>query len=82
MPTPDWQDTKQQAMLLRRNRIARKVRAMYPQGTRVTTGAMEGTVYRHVPGGNSQGGYLVVDWDNGVQGRISPISIKPVEVSA
>jgi hypothetical protein len=34
---------------------------------------MQGTVYRHVPQSNAQGGVLVVDWDNGVRGRIGPI---------
>jgi hypothetical protein len=73
----DWTDTKQQKAILRQNRIARKVRATYPQGTRVTTGRMEGIVYRHVPHSNSQGGVLVVDWENGHRGRISPIAIRP-----
>jgi hypothetical protein len=49
------------------------VRELYPQGTRVSTGAMQGTVYRHVPQSNAQGGVLVVDWDNGVRGRVGPI---------
>jgi len=74
----DWTDTRQQAMALRRNKVARKVRATFPQGTRVTTGHAEGTVYRHVPGLNSQGGYLVVDWDNGHRGRVGPIAVKRV----
>src|SRR4051812_31005577 len=53
-------DTPQQRLALRRNRIARKVRSQYPQGQRVTTGHMSGTVQRHVPQLTSQGGYLVV----------------------
>lgn len=75
----NWTDTPQQKAVLRQNKTARKVRAMYPQGTRVTTGIMEGTVYRHVPHTNAQGGVVVVDWDNGIRGRIGPIAIKPVE---
>ncbi len=71
-------DTPQQKSILRRSRTARKVRAMYPEGTRVTSGKAEGTVRRHVPGTNAQGGYLVVEWDSGYTGRISAISIKEV----
>jgi hypothetical protein len=72
-----WADTPQQKAILRQNATARKVRADYPQGTRVTTGRMDGTVYRHVPHSNAQGGVLVVDWDNGVRGRVSPIAVRP-----
>jgi uncharacterized protein YwbE len=48
----------------------------------VTTGLAEGVVERHVPTSNSQGGHLVVRWDNGVVGRISPIvvtAVKPID---
>lgn len=78
MATQPWQDTPGQARALRQNRAARKAREMFPHGQRVTSGHAEGTVYRHVPGLNSQGGYVVVDWDNGVRGRMGPIAIRPV----
>jgi hypothetical protein len=81
----DWTDTKQQRAVLRQNATARKVRRDFPQGTRVEgftgahgTGAY-GTVYRHVPHTNAQGGVLVVDWDNGVRGRISPVAVRPAD---
>lgn len=71
-------DTPQQKAILRQSKIARKVRKLYPAGTRVTTGFMDGTVKRHVPNNNAQGGYLTVEWDNGVTGRISPIVIRKI----
>jgi hypothetical protein len=74
-----WDDTPQQKAILRQNPTARKVRADYPVGQRVSTDRMDGTVYRHVPTGNAQGGHVVVDWDNGCRGRISPIAIHPIE---
>jgi hypothetical protein len=58
-----------------RNRSAQLCRKRFPTGTRVTTGQMVGVVKRHVPGGNSQGGYLIVEWENGVTGRMSPIAV-------
>jgi hypothetical protein len=65
------QDTPQQKAILRQSATARKVRKMYPEGTRVaaTVSDMRGTVKRHVPGTNAQGGYLVVEWDSGNTGR-------------
>ena len=80
-PQP-WQDTPQQKAIMRQNRMARKVRAQYPFGKRVSSGQMEGTVYRHVPGSNSQGGHVMVDWDNGVRSRMSPIALRQVESPA
>ena len=81
-----WQDTKQQKAVLRQSKTARKVRAMYPQGTRVgstpdmgETFLMSGTVYRHIPQTNAQGGVVIVDWDNGIRGRIGPINIRPLK---
>jgi hypothetical protein len=74
----DARDTPQQRSILRRSRQAQKVRAMFPPETRVTTGRMTGVVKRHVPCGNSQGGHLVVTWENDVTGRISPIAVEPV----
>jgi hypothetical protein len=79
-------DTAQQKAVLRRSAVARKVRKLFGPGTRVVVtpgagveprpGAMTGTVKRHVPGVNAQGGYLVVVWDNGREGRISPGSVR------
>jgi hypothetical protein len=80
-------DTPQQQAILRRHKTARKVRRDYPAGTRVEsvpgpglpgTGCF-GTVRRHVPNSNAQGGYLTVEWDNGHTGRISPISLRRVD---
>jgi hypothetical protein len=78
-------DNPQQAAILKQSATARKVRERYPPGKRVgSVGGAEGkiaelgTVVRHVPGANAQGGYLVVKWDNGTEGRISPIAITPV----
>jgi hypothetical protein len=82
------QDTPQQKAVLRQNRTARTVRERFPVGTRVIVtpgagaeprpGAQMGTVRRHVPQTNAQGGYLVVAWDSGVEGRISPGSVRSV----
>lgn len=69
-------DNPQQKAALRQSRAARRVRELFPEGTRVTTGAATGTVVRHVPLTNAQGGYLTVQWDSGVVGRINPISVK------
>ncbi len=74
-----WTDTPQQKACLRQSRIARAVRRDYPQGQRIaSTAGREGTVYRHVPGTNAQGGHLVVDWDTGGRGRVSPINVRPI----
>jgi hypothetical protein len=72
-------DTPQQKAILRQCKSARKVRATFPAGTRVVVdvSGVEGTVRRHVPGTDAQGGYLVVEWDNGVTGRITPINVRP-----
>jgi hypothetical protein len=35
-----------------------------------------GTVLRHVPGMNAQGGHLTVRWQDGDIGRISPINVE------
>jgi hypothetical protein len=80
----DWIDTSQQRAVLRQNKTARNVRRDFPQGTRVEgftgqhgTGAF-GTVKRHVPHTNAQGGVLIVEWDNGICGRISPVAVRRV----
>lgn len=86
---PRWQyderDTPQQRAALRDSRAAQRARQLYPPGTRVVVvpgvgaepkpDAMRGTVDRHVPGGDAQGGYLVVTWDSGVSGRITPVNV-------
>lgn len=85
MNATGWTDTPQQRAILRQHRIARKVRRDFPQGTRVEgfTGergtGIFGTVYRHVPHTNAQGGVLIVDWDNGIRGRNSPIAVRRLE---
>lgn len=79
-------DTPSQKRTLRQSKTARKVRAMYPEGTRVTAAGhetgLDGTVVRHVPGLNAQGGHLVVRWDNGSEGRHSAISLRKVDGAA
>jgi hypothetical protein len=76
----DSQDTPQQRAQLRRSRSAQSTRRMFPADTRVTTGRADGTVRRHIPGGNSQGGYLIVTWDNnGITGRINPVAVSVIE---
>lgn len=68
--------------------VARKVAAKFKPDTRVvrtdgtsidpTTvrkGTLEGTVVRHVPTTNAQGGTIVVAWDNGTTGRHSAGSL-------
>lgn len=77
------QDTPEQARILRMKGAgaARKVRKVFPEGTRVAARAgariseVHGTVVRHVPGLNAQGGYLLVTWDNGNTGRHGAISL-------
>ncbi len=80
-------DTPQQKMALRQNKIARKVREKFPPGSRVVVtrgdggawrGSMEGTIKRHVPGMNAQGGHFVVVWDNGSTGRYSAVALAKV----
>jgi hypothetical protein len=76
-------DTPQQAHIVRTNRAARKVRAMFAPGTRVMgrefaddSGKPVGVVQYHVAQSNAQGGILVVLWDNGTVGRHGPISLR------
>lgn len=69
-------DTPQQRRVLRSNRHARKVRANFPEGTRVMGApGVYGTVVRHVPALTSLGGYLVVDWDSGKTGRVTAFGL-------
>jgi hypothetical protein len=72
--------TTQQQKALRSNRVARAVRRAFPEGQRVE-GACghHGTIERHVPGLNAQGGHLVVRWDNGATGGHSATELKRVE---
>jgi hypothetical protein len=79
------QDTRQQQAILRQSAAARATRRKYPVGTRVrhrgadpVTGVL-GTVCRHVPTTNAQGGHLSVQWDNGVRGSLGPINAIIVE---
>lgn len=79
-------DTPQQARTVRTNKAAKKVRKAFPVGTVVTashpsntTNEPLGTVVRHVPHSNAQGGYLVVEWANGNTGRHSAISLRTIE---
>ena len=79
---PVHPDTPQQKAVLRQSPTARRVRKMWPAGARVTaaghdTGVL-GTIQRHVPMTNAQGGDLVVLWDNGTTGRHSPIALRLV----
>lgn len=72
-------DTPQQRAIIRQCRSARRVRELFPEGTRVRArvSGWEGVVQRHVPNSNAQGGYLVVRWDrNDVVGRVSPITVE------
>jgi hypothetical protein len=58
MTAKDSRDTQQQLLALRRSRAARVVRARFGAGARVRgyVGGQEGTVLRHIPMGNAQGG--------------------------
>ncbi len=80
----DPQDTPEHRRTLRSVRAAQVVRSRFPAGTRVRPRGKDGQAYlsgpvgvvrRHVPGHNAQGGYLVVEWSNGVTGRMGPIML-------
>lgn len=73
-------DTRQQQAVLRQCATARRVRQRYGAGTQViaTVSGMRGVVERHIPMTNAQGGVLVVRWENGHQGRISPINVEVI----
>lgn len=79
----DPQDTAQQRHWLRTCRTAQLVRRDFPAGTRVRarqSGEL-GTVLRHVPGTNAQGGYLLVRWDRTSEvGRTGPIALERVQI--
>lgn len=80
----DWVDTAQQQAILRQHETARKIRRMYPHGARIMVliSGEQGTVYRHVPGSNAQGGSLTIDFDNGRRGHgISPSQVERAKVS-
>jgi hypothetical protein len=74
------EDTKQQKAILRTHKTAQKVRERFPAGmwVRARVGGMDGVVERHVPGTNAQGGVLVIRWDTGHVGRVSPITVMPL----
>lgn len=83
--------TAQERAVLRTNRVARHVHAKFTVGTRVVAadgappvdpnaqprrfGTVEGTVKRHIPMPNAQGGTIVVEWDNGITGRTNAGSL-------
>lgn len=80
------QDTPQQRAILRQNASARKTRRRFPAGTRIAAVAGTpphvtgtGTVARHIPGANAQGGSLTVDWDNGTRGHLGPINARRLD---
>lgn len=81
--TTENTDTKQQKAVLRQNKAARVARAKFPVGAHVTSADYEGlpvgTVLRHIPHSNAQGGVIVVQWPNGSVGRHGPISLRVVE---
>jgi len=67
-------DTPQQKYILRTSRAARWVRRNYPNGTELEgANGLRGTVKRHVPT-SSAGGYLVVEWANGITGRLTVLN--------
>lgn len=67
---------------------ARRTRERFPIGCRVHVRSFNrrgevlalsvtgGTILRHVPSTNAQGGDLVVRWDSGVVGRHSPVNLQ------
>lgn len=76
-------DTPQQKAILRQCRAARIVRRRFPAGVRVwSVGGtppkrlVQGTVLRHLPMTNAQGGMLVVAWDTGRTGNIGPAVVE------
>jgi hypothetical protein len=72
-------DTAQQRLALRRNKAAARVRREFPPGTRVMGAPGNfGTVQRHIPALTSLGGVLIVDWDNGVTGRVTVVGLTRV----
>jgi len=74
------EDTPQQKRALRTNKAAAYVRRKFPQGTRVMGApGVFGTVKRHVPANDALGGVLVVEWDNGVTGRVTAFGLTKVE---
>lgn len=75
------EDTPYQRRILRLSHAARKVRKRFPPGTpvRVHVSGWRGTVLRHVPGMNSQGGYLTIRWVDGNTSRMSPMTVEPTE---
>ena len=74
-------DTPQQKAILRQTPTAKAVRAKYPPGTRVFTHKGDkvpiahGTVQRHVPATNAQGGHLTIKMDDGKIARLSPSQV-------
>jgi len=79
----DPRDTPQHRRILRTHEKAQKARIKFAPGTRVhavgSKGDLTGEVIRHIPGTNSQGGVLLVDWSNGIRGRVNPIAVAPID---
>lgn len=76
--------TPQQAAILRQSKPSQRARKRFPVGTRVAMrpgAAVQGTVIRHVPGTDAQGGYFVVQWDHGPIGRHTASALYKVEES-
>ena len=69
------------AAIYRNNKAARSLRDDFPVGSWVRTkrGGRLGEVTKVIPSMNAQGGSLKVRWANGVEGRISPISVEKHE---
>lgn len=76
----DPRDTDAHKRILRSNRTAQLIRAKFPAGTRVRMvrkPEFTGTVFRHIPGTNAQGGDVKVTWDhNGHTGRAYALDIE------
>lgn len=74
-------DTPQQKLALRSNKTAQKVRARFPEGTRVVSLAgMTGTVERHIPALTSLGGTLKIRWDKPMFKGSEVSTVNPTEV--
>lgn len=79
----DPRDTADQRRILRRSESAQRVRVRFAPGTRVRARHASteelGTVERHIPGSNAQGGYLLIKWDRSDRlGRHGPITVEPL----
>lgn len=76
----------QQRAVLRQSKVARNVHARFTEGVCVRgvdgdDASPRGTVARHIPMMNAQGGTIVVDWDSGTTGRHSAGDLTIIEAS-